>query len=100
MGIDEVPAPLGHFGQTSIKDFLKKGLPATPRETLTETMQKNLEGYEKLIEKTPRWDPLFGQPGDLRAGQGLWEDIQTKYDGKHEPMFENGFEIPIPDFNQ
>ena len=62
---------------------------------------KELGGiWETYWTKTQRWDPLSGQPGGLRAGQGLRKDIQTKYDWEHEPMFENGFEIPIHDFNQ
>lgn len=63
MGIDEVPAPLEPFGQASLKDFVKKGLPATPRESLTKTMQKNLEGYEKLIEQKLKDGTL--SPGSL-----------------------------------
>lgn len=47
----EVPAPLGPFGQQSIRKILKKNLPPTPRESRSQRMRTNLLGYERLAKK-------------------------------------------------
>ena len=44
-----VPEPLPAFEPVSLRAFLKPGLPPTPRDTLTKTMQTNLKNYENLV---------------------------------------------------
>ncbi|CAL1165275.1 unnamed protein product [Cladocopium goreaui] len=46
-----VPAPLPAFEPVSLRDFLKPGLPPTPRDSLTKTMQTNLKNYEGLVRQ-------------------------------------------------
>lgn len=47
----QVPPPLASFGTGRLSDFLKQGLPATPRESLTPTMRQNLKDYESLLQE-------------------------------------------------
>ncbi|CAK0862797.1 unnamed protein product, partial [Prorocentrum cordatum] len=46
----KIPMPLPPFGERKLVDFLARGLPPTPRDSLTDQMRKNLSEYERSGE--------------------------------------------------
>ena len=73
-----IPDPLPPFGRSSIRDFLKVGLPCTSRRTLTATMQQNLRDYESLVKQKVR-------SGEIQEGVVVVLELDRAFGKKYSP---------------
>ena len=85
------PPPLPPFGTVTLRDFLQAGLPATPRNSLTKCMAKNLADYEKCIkDKIEKGEILPGPLVVCELDRAFGKTYNPAMSVDHSPCLKTG----------